>query len=76
MVVSVGKDNQAMKYGLVTFNAARRLGTTPTPVIRTAGHTFSLLTREEVRALLQTAAEHYTVLYPVLLCAQGGTTTR
>jgi integrase len=60
--------NQAMEDGLVTFNPAARLGRLLRGHQDRRAH-IEPLTREEVRALLQTAAEHYAVLYPVLLCA-------
>jgi integrase len=57
-----------MEDGLVTFNPAARLGRLLRGHQDRRAH-IEPLTREEVRALLQTAAEHYAVLYPVLLCA-------
>jgi integrase len=60
--------NQAMEDGLVTFNPVARLGRLLRGHQDRRAH-IQPLTREEVQQLLTTCEQHYSYLYPVLLCA-------
>jgi integrase len=60
--------NQAMEDGLVTFNPVARLGRLLRGHQDRRAH-IQPLTWEEVQQLLATCEQHYSYLYPVLLCA-------